>query len=199
MNGKVQLPASFVNQAGDDLAGPTKQELIALNLLEADGTSVTGWKTPFDKQAITAGALAVSKWTGAAIASVGGVATVLATIAAFTATERIAYAASATVLLVGVALALALIVRADVTARATATAAMYQARAQVAKSFLTTTGAVLGSEPQYWAKSNKDNHWHPISEFKQQGREIVAVGPDGLPLHLAEIDDLEISHVHSVR
>ena len=58
---------------------------------------------------------------------------------------------------------------------------MYQARAQVAASFLTTTGAVLGPEPQYWAKSNKDNNWHPISEFKQQGREIIAVRPDGSP------------------
>ncbi|MEV4142000.1 hypothetical protein AB0J72_58875, partial [Dactylosporangium sp. NPDC049742] len=55
------------------------------------------------------------------------------------------------------------------------------ARAQVAASFLTTTGTVLGPEPQYWAKSNKDNHWHPISEFKQQGREIIAVRPDGSP------------------
>ncbi|MEV0134235.1 hypothetical protein AB0H83_37970 [Dactylosporangium sp. NPDC050688] len=199
MNDKVQLPASVVNQAGDDLAGPIRQALITLNLLEADDTRVAGWKTPFDKQVITAGALAVSKWTGTAIASVGGVATVLATIAAFTATERIAYAASAVVLLVGVAIALALLVRADVAARATATAAMYQARAQVAASFLATTGAVVGPEPQYWAKATSDKRWHPIAEFKEQGGGIVAVSPDGSTLAVADIEDLELSHVHSVR
>ncbi|MEV4134641.1 hypothetical protein AB0J72_21020, partial [Dactylosporangium sp. NPDC049742] len=73
------------------------------------------------------------------------------------------------------------------------------ARAQVAASFLTTTGTVLGPEPQYWAKSNKDNRWHPIAEFKEQGGGIIAVSPDGSTLAIADIEDLEISHVHSVR
>ena len=191
----VQWPASIVNQTAEDLAAPIRQTLLTLNLIEADDRPF--WRTPFDKQAITAGALATSKWTGTAIASVGGAGTVLATIAAFTADERIAYAFAAVILLVGVAIALAVLVRADVTARGVATAAMYQARAQVATSFLATAGAVVGQEPRYWARDS-NQRWHPVSRFKEQGGGIVAEEPDGSVLPVADITDLEMSHVHSV-
>jgi hypothetical protein len=192
---KLQWPVRSVG-SDDDLAPPLKEILAELNLLELDSKDSTGWDTPFSRQAITAGALAMSKWMGTAIASLGGLGAIVATAAAFWArvsvAERIGYASMAVLLIVGMAVALAVIVRADVTARGLATAAMYRARADVASGFLATTQRILLNEPAYWVRLRADHTWHPVTRFRKVADHVMVEGPDAFLAAVADIEDLEV-------
>src|SRR4029079_10073898 len=124
---------------------PTTQLLKDLKLLEDPGTGekVT-WKdgTPLSLQVMTSGATSISKLVVALIAGGGGLAAIATGLNGFfaavgpegldTPLVRTAFILGASVLGAAVFLALAVVVRSDVTARAHATAAQFQARGEVA-------------------------------------------------------------------
>jgi hypothetical protein len=134
------MPSESNNQANwPPSTSPARTLLEDLNLLETKDDQLRGnslWSTPWSLQVITAGATSVTKW----VASIGGVAGLMASIGtvvtALNAVDNVplqlvSVGALAVVLSVTV-LSVALMVRADVGARASVTAAEYQARALLA-------------------------------------------------------------------
>jgi hypothetical protein len=158
--GKVLWPAQAYRQKGGDLAAPMVALLTQLNVLEdADELKAPGhWKTPPSLQAITAGASSFSKWMAGVLTALGGSTVVWGLITRFWVESgpvlQVTYVAAMAVLLSVIALAIAMIVRADVTARAIASAAEYQARSRIATSFI--EGAVTPGLVQRPAEAHDD-------------------------------------------
>jgi hypothetical protein len=187
----VQWPAQAYASEGNDLSAPIKQLLTDLRLLEdpsEDVTLVGG--TPKSLQAITAGATSLSKWVGVLVAGVGGPGALLVQVQGFRAAlgadtplEGAAFLLGGSLLGVAVVLALVMIVRADVSGRATASAAQYNARAAVATALLTSfvsPPAPPVEVPGYEIKVlNGNNSWLPVERFVWiEGQLFAKVGND---------------------
>jgi hypothetical protein len=183
----VQWPTSAVSENGADLLEPLSDLLLNLNVLE--GTDANGaplqpglLSTPFSLQVITAGSTSISKWIGTTIAGLGGVSTVLAGLRAFAGglddTVKVGWAAAAAACLIATIIGLAVILRADVSGRATATAAEYAARSLIAAQFL----ALARPQGQYFAKQpGYDEPFVPVQAFVLDKGQIK-VQVDGQPL-----------------
>lgn len=134
---KVDAKVEWPDMA-EEASTPLTCMLRDLNLLEADDFKKTWLGTSFDKQAITSGATAVAKIAAPGVGIVGLLGSVGTYIKGFSATGPADWVllGCATVLLAVTAIAVAIMVKADLTARATASAAQYQARASAADAYL---------------------------------------------------------------
>ncbi|MGE5132998.1 MAG: hypothetical protein ACM32E_08830 [Gemmatimonadota bacterium] len=189
----IQWPSAAVS-SDDDLGSPAAAFLVKLNLLEKDGEldQVGLFRTPPSLQVITAGGTALSKGSAAAVASLGGGAAVWAVVKGFWTTQPgdqwLAYIGAAALTIAAVVIALALIVRADVQARASATAAQYAARAETAVAFLQTTQQIAAQH--YVIQRNGTNIWLDVKSFEEDpARGVVAV-IDGDRVPLQEISGI---------
>lgn len=119
---------------------PLSAMLHDLNLLEKDGSRSTWPSTPFDMQAITAGATAATKITVPSVGIVGLLGSVATYLKGFSASGPADWVllGCATVLLAVTIIAVASLIKADLKARATASAAQYRARAYAADAYLRT-------------------------------------------------------------
>jgi hypothetical protein len=192
---KVKWPGSAYDKEADDLSLPSQQLLKDLKLLEGEGAP-TLWRTPPSLQVITAGSTALSKGWASLVGIFGGAGAIWTALQGFGADpqdeplQRAVFVASAAVILAAAVIAIAVIVRGDVTARAEASAAEYQARAHVATALLNSFqfGRFLPTpvqETRYWLRA-KDAHGRPEPKWRgvvgfehdeQQG--LVAVVDDG--------------------
>lgn len=122
-----------------EIGGPTLALLQDLNLLEDNAQHFRWWEgTPFSKQAITAGATGLAKIAAPAVGVPGLIAAVTTYFQSWgssTAKDWVLLGC-ATLILIATAFAVAIIVHADLSARASATAAQYQARAATAAAYL---------------------------------------------------------------
>jgi hypothetical protein len=131
---EVGVPGSIVEAEATDLATPTDDLLVRLELLPKEGEQDVGpfSGTPYSLQVITAGALEINKVAVAIIASLGGVSVIAAWFEAFWEEEgdpvRITLLVGLAILLSAFALAIAMIVRSDV-AQGEASAAQYHTHA----------------------------------------------------------------------
>lgn len=166
----VKWPTGAVDD-GADLSGPLANLLRNVGFMAPSGEEgdVVSWNkgTPPSLQLIKSGALAASKGWSATIAALGGGTAIITAWTAWKANWddvgaalQITYVAAITVLIATTALAIALVVRADVSGRAQAAAAEYQARAEVVAAFmkvtrdLTQQPFVVGA-PEHWiSKAN---------------------------------------------
>lgn len=190
----VRWPGDAYEPAGQDLSEPLEHLLLNLNLLEDSSEVASGkvlgraFQTPPSVQVITAGAAALSKGWAAAVGLVGGAGAIASALAGLGASpaappvQRAVFVASAAVVLAATAVAIAMIVRADVAARAEATAAEYQARARVVGAVV---NAFQGRNPlpaptKYWLRRRDDQgrsppRWYRVSGFKRVGDDFIAV------------------------
>lgn len=122
----------------EDASAPLSSMLRDLNLLEANDFRKTWLGTSFDKQAITAGATAIAKIAAPSVGIVGLLGSIGTYLKGFSASGPADWVllGCATVLLAVTAIAVAMMVKADLTARATASAAQYRARASAAGAYL---------------------------------------------------------------
>ena len=124
--------------ATQELGRPLNALLLDLNLLEKPDTSVTALATPGDRQAITAGATAVTKFAST-ITGGAGLAAAIATYAKGWSSSGMAewvLISCATFIFAATVIALAVIIQADLHARALASAAQYQARSDAVNAYL---------------------------------------------------------------
>jgi hypothetical protein len=146
--------------------------------------------TPQSLQVMTAGATSLSKWVAALAGGGGGLAAILlqvqpvrAALGADTTLGGAVFILGGSLLRVAVVLALAIIVRADVSGRATASAALYEARAAVSTALFTSfvsPAAPRVEVPGYEIKVlGGDNSWLPVERFVWIRRDLFAkVGND---------------------
>ncbi|NHC43681.1 hypothetical protein [Motilibacter aurantiacus] len=174
--------------ADGDLSVPIQGLLKNLELLERreqgpgetkSPTVTLVGGTPASLQVITSGATSLAKWMALALGTVGGGSGAWAAVKGFWLNEdetlRLAYTGAAALILSAVAVSIAIIVRGDVTARASAMAAEYAARSQVAAAMLTTPnyGRVAPAlAPAYFAAvpdgANPPNQtWKPVEAFSR--------------------------------
>jgi hypothetical protein len=185
----VQWPAKAYATDEKDLSAPIKQLLSDLRLLEnpLPGEKVTWSKgTPQSLQVMTAGASSISKWVAALVAGVGGVGAVATGLNGFfvavgpnnldTPLVRTAFILGGSVLGAAVVIALAMVVRADVSGRASASAAQFDARGAVACALLTSfvTPAPPAVEVPGYAIRTKDGSWCTVERFVWRDNELVA-------------------------
>lgn len=124
-----------------DVNIPLSAMLHDLNLLEkGDGSRKTWLGTPFDMQAITAGATAATKITVPSVGVAGLLGSIAAYLKGFSASGPADWVllGCGTVLLAVTIIAVASLIKADLKARATASAAQYRARAYAADAYLRT-------------------------------------------------------------
>lgn len=196
MDDEVRWPSRACQHDGRDLGPPTASLLRRLHVLEDEEELQAGlhWATPPSAQVITAGASSLSKWVTSGLTALGGTSVVLAAVTGFwnaSPTElRIAYTAAGALLLGILVVAVAMIVRADVTARATATAAEYQARAVIADAFLRGAAAHRGSE---YRLTRTSGEWAPIRDIAYDASVggLVAITEDGDRVPNSEITGFE--------
>jgi hypothetical protein len=188
----VQWPGAAVDSTGADLSAPVLTFLKDLNLLEDPQQHVTAFSTPASLQVITAGSTALSKTAASLVASVGGGAALWSAIKGFwiaqPQAQRLAYIAATALIVAVVALALALNVRADLHARALASAAEYDARAQAATAFLQTAQQVAGT--RYVLKQKGRPGWFDVHDFQADGAGGLVAVIDGGQVPLANIAGL---------
>jgi hypothetical protein len=180
---EVQWPGNALDATGGDLAAPLKALLMGLNLLEKPDElekkqQGLSWETPASVQVITAGATSFSKWATAMIGSAGGVSVIAAYVGGFwkgsEPSLRIVSLSIVGGLTAVVAIAIAMIVRADVAARATASAAEYRARAAVAETFLRTCPRTPETA-RYTLKKRGDDQPVPVESFEVIDGALIAV------------------------
>ena len=163
-----------------------------LNLLEEPNQHVTAARTPESLQVITAGSTALSKSIATLIGSLGGGAALTAAIKGFWLTQpegqKLAYIGATALIVSVVALTLALIVRADLNARAVATAAEYAARAQATTAFLQTTQQIAGT--RYVLKQRGRPGWFDVKDFQADGAGGLVAVIEGGQVPLANIAGL---------
>lgn len=141
---KVQWPGGAYDSEADDLSAPITRLLRDLRLLEtaADERERALLTTPQSLQVITAGATALTKVWAGLVGALGGGGAIFAAVKGLgagsgdTPLQRAVFVASAALLVAVAALSVAIIIRGDVAARATASAAEYRARADVAVSLI---------------------------------------------------------------
>lgn len=192
MSDKVQWPANAYAPDGDDLSPPIKRLLTNLRLLEKTdpGSTVTiRAGTPPTLQVMTAGAASMSKWVATMVAGGGGIAAIATGLNGFfglvgpqdSPWVRIAFILGGSLLGVAVVIALAIIVRADVSARATASAAQFEARGAVASallhSFVAPTPPV--AKVAGYVIQSTDGSWSEVEEFVWRKNRLSAKVKDG--------------------
>lgn len=140
----TQVPTGAIG--GDDLLAPAQTLLRGLSILPTErdlessgpGSAIRG--TPDSISIIEAGGTALSKGYAVVIAALGGATAVTGAVTGFWKNEatgvRITLVAGAAVFLAAAVIAIAVIVAADVGGRAAGSVAQYDARRQVAVSFL---------------------------------------------------------------
>ncbi|WP_322769126.1 hypothetical protein [Frankia sp. Cr1] len=136
--------------------------LVRLQLMATDAARNTaadndGWwaKTPPSMQVIRSGTQAITKWWATAVAAVGGLSGLAATIYGFVAAARDAIGDAVLAALIGgaslvlsaTAIAVSLFVKADLGSRGNATAARHAGRAEVAAAFLQATATLPRKDP----------------------------------------------------
>jgi hypothetical protein len=140
---RTQIPAKYLDDAGNDFADPLSNLLIKVGLLGQDNKDQADGLNELKE-----GALSLSKWLGG-LAAAAGVAGILTSITgAITAAHeptRVALVAGGA--LVGAAgiIAVALVVRGDVAARSSSAMAQYEARSQISSAFLALSGVLTRS------------------------------------------------------
>ncbi|GIH11544.1 hypothetical protein Rhe02_96110 [Rhizocola hellebori] len=190
---RVRWPGNAFSAQGDDLASPIKILLEQLRLLETfdkqDRVSLGG--TPLGLQVITAGASSMAKWWTWVVAALGGGTALIAGIKGLPgkadSSQRTMFIAALAVLLGAVTIAIALIVRADLSARAVASAAQYGARSAVAAALLENLqhagpAAPAPPGPQaaaghmgYVVKRRGENNWAAVKSFAWEADGTIAV------------------------
>jgi len=144
----VRFPGNAQFAAGEDVSAPLVQLLRDLHILatetdmEKAGSATSAFTGPPQSVAIIeAGATALGKWWTAALAAGASLTAIVAAIQGIWGNEhdpvRIAFVASAAVVLAAIAIAIGIIVSGDVQGRGAGSLAEYHARAQVAATFLT--------------------------------------------------------------
>lgn len=181
--GAVAWPADAIDASAGDLAVPLRNLLVELNILEtkadqdASGKKFGGKATPWSLQVITAGSLQLSKVVSGLVGALGGGAALWAAIKGFALSQhdpdRLAYIGAATAIVAVVALALAVVVRSDVMARAQATAAEYEARAQTAAAFLAAARPVA-ARSRYVIRIGDYDKWQLVESFEMSERSLIA-------------------------
>lgn len=185
----VQWPAKAYASEGEDLSAPIKQLLTDLRLLESPlaNEEVTWVKgTPQSLQVMTSGATSISKWVAALVAGGGGLAAIATGLNGFfgavgpdeldTPLVRASFILGGSLLGAAVVLALALVVRADVSGRASSSAAQFEARAAVASALLNSFVSPVAPpvEAPGYAIQKKDGSWSSVEKFVWQQNELVA-------------------------
>ena len=186
----VQWPSKGYDPEGADLSKPTQQLLVDLKLLpDPESKEKVGWiaGTPESLQVMTAGATSISKLVIGAVGSLGGLGALATGLNGFfvgvgpdnldTPLVRTAFILGGALIAGAVAISLAIVARSDVTARAQATAAQFEARAKVASAVLdsyVTPPLAAKQETSYAVQTNGDS-WHVVEEFRWQDNTIVAV------------------------
>ena len=191
----VQWPAKAYASEGDDLSAPIKQLLADLRLLEnpLGNEKVSLIKgTPQSLQVMTSGATSIAKLVVALVAGGGGLAAIATGLNGFfgrvgpegldTPLVRSAFVMGGSLLGAAVVLALAIVVRADVSGRASSSAAQFEARAAVASALLSSfvAPAVPSVEVPGYAIQRKDGSWSAVEQFLWRQGELVAKVEDDL-------------------
>lgn len=197
----VKWPGKAYDETADDLGPPIQQLLVDLHVLEdeSEAGKRTAFRTPFSLQVITAGATAMAKVWPVIITTLG-------TVGGWSLWRGLGYdsndpvPAAAFTLAAGlfaaaVVIGIAVIVRADVSARATATAAQYHARAQVTSALLSSSQYNVPLPPQPPAPAlnymlmTKDDRWHPVTSFRATSHGVVVahVIDQDEPIPMAEV------------
>ena len=191
----VKWPGRAVDSTGD-LSAPIQSLLVALGVLgkqdDLEKVNQFRWDTPPSLQVINAGATSLTKWVATLIGAVGGLSAVGAYIAGFWQVSdealRIVSLSVATALVGILAIAVALVVRADVSARATAAAAEYGARAAIADAFLRTCPRAPETR-RYGVKKKGSDTPMAVERFEvEDGVLIVVTASDRIPS--SEIENL---------
>lgn len=189
----VQWPAAAVDSGGDDLLPPTRSFLEKLNVLEKEGERVTPIQTPQSLQVVTAGSTALSKTISTLVAALGGGTVVWAAVKGFwiaqPENQRIAYIWATALIVSAVAIALAIIVHADVRGRSVASAAEYEARANIAKAFLQTSAQI--AEARYLLKKKGQDGWFDVKSFGKDDSKGFYVKIEGDTVYPDEIEHIE--------
>src|SRR6202035_1466809 len=144
----VQFPGEAFGDHSDDLSPPIVQLLQDLHVLasgtdlaQADGRQAAFKGPPQSVAIIEAGATALGKWWATTLGAGAGLTAIVATVQGIWGNEhdlvRVAFVGGAAVVLAALAVAIGLIVSGDVRGRAAGAVAEYQARAQVASTFMT--------------------------------------------------------------
>lgn len=181
----VKWPGKAYDPEGDDLGVPLQQLLVDLHVLEKEGDKAGLFVTPLSLQVITSGSTALAKgWSSFVGLLGGGVAiTAAATALGYDSAEVIeaaVFTASAGIVAAATAVSIAIIVRADVLARATASAAQYEARAAIASALLNSAQYNIPipptpptREPNYMLRTN-DDRWHAVERFSLGDAGVLA-------------------------
>jgi len=153
----VRFPQG-AHDTGDDLSAPVVQLLQDLHILASDddskkaGTAQSALTGPPQSVAIIeAGATAVTKGWSVAIALLGGAPALLVVFRGLWGGEhdavRIAFVAGGALVLAAIAVSIGIISSGDVQARAVGSVAEYQARAEIASTFLQLSRLPQASPP----------------------------------------------------
>ncbi len=175
-----------------------KNFLVDLHVLEKDGEAATLiGGTPPSQQVITAGGTSFAKWwTGIAGAGLGGGALVQGLRAAGNdgsdgASPDVLTVSAAVMASVAV-LAIAIIIRADVSARAVASAAEYQARAAIATALINSfqyeapAPGPVAPEPKHVVRTKRDE-WAAVRHFEWDDGKLVARVDDTRTIPVGEL------------
>ena len=202
--GLVKRPGNARDDAASDLGEPVRNLLIGLNMLETteDVNKNANIQTPFSLQVITSGATALGKSWPALIAFLGGGGAIASAIGGYseTGTERAVLVASAAFIAASAVIAIAIIVRADVQARAVASAAQYEARGVVTAALLDTF--VYGPTPQppyqpepFYMLKLKEGPWYPVIGLELKNGSVVANVGGGVSFDATKFDLLVPTNV----
>jgi hypothetical protein len=160
---KVQIPADSTDQKGDDVLVPLKDLLEGLNALGPAG-SATGSALTSPSQGVAiieSGATALSKVWTTLVGALGGVTAITAVATRFWDGQqggtRVAVVLATGAVIAAVAIALAVIVSADVRARGTGAAAIYDARSAIAVKFLEVSAAEKPAPPKPAAPASTES------------------------------------------
>jgi hypothetical protein len=190
---RVQWPGDAFAAKGDDLARPIRNLLEHLRLLEEEKPGDVSFLggTPASLQVITAGATSMSKWSAGIVTALGGSTVLIAGIKGLPgdadSMQRNVFLAALAVLLSAIVLAIAVMVRADLSARALASAAQYEARSMVAKTLLENLQYAAPAQPAtsggtcdmcYVVKKKCDDKWYPVKTFAWEDDGTIAVVTD---------------------
>ncbi|WP_159081573.1 hypothetical protein [Nocardioides sediminis] len=205
----VKWPGKAYDPDGPDLGGPLQQLLLDLHVIEKEGDEdhlgpLKG--TPYSIQVITAGATSLGKAWSALIALLGGGGAIAAGLRGLGYANddplmASVFTGSAAVLLAAVSISIAVMVKADVTARAEASAAQYRARAEISSALL---GSAHYNVPPPATPQRPTSHyvveaggkWFPVKEFRQTANGVVAdlVGRDD-PIRVQDVTGISATSV----
>lgn len=207
--GRVKFPMKAVDK-GEDLLAPTRAFLVGLNLTEVekdkpDGKGTDGFeerpftgatKTPYSFQVIYAGTLQFSRSAAKIVAYFGGATVIVGALgAAWNSSDtplQIAFVGGTALVIAALAIALAVIVRSDVQARATAQAAEYHARGDVAVAFLNTCRQDTDQHtPQHFLKIKGNSGWKLVDSFEKSNGAIRVRLHSGGSVDADEVAELD--------